>query len=208
MQTEALLLGQAGLLDRSFEDDYPTRLRREYLYLKRLHQLEPLPAHIWKLLRLRPANFPDLRIAQLASLLKKHPYLFSSIRNCSDVQSVHRLFETEVSDYWKTHYLLDKKSERVQYNIGATAKNAVLINAVAPVLFAYGKYKDEDRYCELSMQLLETCRAENNALLTYWKSLSVQTQNASDTQALIQLRTAYCEHFRCLECRVGLQILK
>ncbi|MCW5907707.1 MAG: DUF2851 family protein [Chitinophagales bacterium] len=208
MQTEALLLGQAGLLDQNFDDDYAAQLRKEYLYLKRLHQLEPLPRHVWKLLRLRPANFPDIRIAQLASLLIKHKHLFSAARNCFNVKSVHRLFETEVSEYWKTHYLLDKKSARVKYNIGTSTKNVLLINAVAPVLFAYGKYKDEDKYCEQSMELLETCQPENNALLTYWKSHSVQAKNAFDTQALIQLRTAYCENFRCLECRVGLQLLK
>lgn len=208
LQVEALLFGQAGLLDERTEDEYPNQLRKEFLYLKRLHNLEPMPKHVWKLLRMRPANFPTIRLAQLAALLCKETHIFSSILHAADVKSIHRFFDVDVSPYWKTHYLFDKASNKVKSHIGTSTKNILLINAVAPVLFAYGKYKSEEIYCERALQLLEDCTAETNKIITDWKNLGVSTSHAFDTQALLQLRTAYCNRFRCLECNIGLHILK
>lgn len=208
LQIEALLFGQAGWLQEKAEDDYPNRLRKEYLYLKRLYNLEPLPVHIWKLLRLRPANFPTIRIAQLAALFSTQTHLFSSLLEAKDIKSIHRFFEVQVSPYWKTHYLFDKPSVQVKSNIGASAKNILLINAVAPLLFAYGKYKGNETYCDRALQLLEVAKPESNSLLKDWNTFGVKSSSAFESQALLQLRNNYCNRFRCLECTVGLSILK
>lgn len=208
LQIEALLFGQAGWLEEKAEDDYPKQLRKEYLYLKRLYNLEPLPKHIWKLLRLRPANFPTIRIAQLAALFSTQTHLFSSLLDAKDIKAVHRFFDVQVSPYWKTHYLFDKPSAHVKSNIGASAKNILLINAVAPLLFAYGKYKGSETYCDRALQLLEMAKPESNRLLKDWNSFGVKSSSAFDSQALLQLRNHYCNRFRCLECAVGLSILK
>lgn len=208
LQLEALLFGLAGFLEEQFDDEYPNQLRKEFLYLKRLHHLQPLPKHLWKFLRLRPSNFPTLRLAQLAAIMHKEVKLFSGILAAADVKAIHRLLEVEVSDYWQTHYQFDKPAEQVNSHLGKAMKDVLLINAVVPVLFAYGKYKDDERYCDKAMTLLESCPAENNSIIKGWKELNQQPAKASHSQALLQLKREYCDSFRCLECAVGGKILR
>jgi hypothetical protein len=208
LQLEALLFGQAGFLEGDFEDDYPKQLRKEYLYLKRLYQLEPLPKHLWKMLRLRPANFPTIRLAQLAAVLQYESGIFSTLTGDPRVKAVHRFFDVQVSPYWQTHYTFDKESKAVRSGVGAATKNLLLINAIAPLLFAYGKYKSDESYCDKALELLESVKPESNAILNNWEALGVKPANAFDTQALLQLKNEYCDKHRCLQCTVGLQILK
>lgn len=208
MQLEALLFGQAGFLEGDFEDDYPKQLRKEYLYLKRLYQLEPLPKHLWKMLRLRPANFPTIRLAQLAAVLQYESGIFSTLISDPRVKAVHRFFDVQVSPYWETHYTFDKESKAVRSGVGTATKNLLLINAIAPLLFAYGKYKSNESYCDKALELLESVKPESNAILNNWEALGVKPLNAFDTQALLQLKNEYCDKHRCLQCTVGLQILK
>ncbi len=207
-QLEALIFGQAGFLDEKYDDVYPNSLRKEYNYLKRLHHLQPLKKPMWKFLRLRPSNFPTIRLAQLAALMKKEVKLFSAVLNAKNAKTIRSVFEVQVNDYWKTHYLFDKESKKVYSHIGNSQKNILLINAVAPVLFAYGKYKASEVYCERALQLIESCEPENNSIISSWKKLGFQPSNASETQALLQLRNEYCNNFRCLECSVGASILQ
>lgn len=208
LQLEALLFGQAGFLEDKQDDEYPNQLRKEYLYLKRLHGLQPLQKHQWKLLRLRPSNFPTLRIAQLAALLGKNAKLFSQVLNARNTKTIHQMLDVEVSPYWQSHYQFDKPSKKVNHHIGADMKNILLINAVAPVLFAYGKYKDNEEPCDRALELLQQCNAESNSIITGWGKLGVKAASAYETQALLQLKTTYCDKFRCLECGVGIKILK
>jgi len=208
LQMEALLFGQAGFLEEKFDDDYPNQLRKEYLYLKRLHNLEPLHKSVWKFLRLRPSHFPTVRLAQLAALMNKETKLFSAFTQVRNIKSLQQLLDVEVSPYWKNHYRFDKSSPKAQTNPGAAMKNILLINAVVPVLFAYGKYKDADAYCERAISLLEKCNPENNSVITGWKKLNVEISNAGQTQALLQLKGDYCDKFRCLDCAIGVRVLK
>ncbi len=208
LQIEALVFGQAGFLDEKFVDDYPNQLRKEYNYLKRLYQLKPLQKHVWKFLRLRPSNFPTIRLAQLAALMGKDVKLFSNIIEAKNAKSLYKFLDVEVNEYWKTHFQFDKPSKKVNSHIGADMKDILLINAVAPVLFAYGKHKGDEDYCDKAMALLETCKPESNAVITGWGKYGIEAKNASDTQALLQLKKEYCDKFRCLECAVGLSILK
>lgn len=208
LQLEALLFGQAGFLEDKYDDEYPNQLRKEYLYLKRLHGLQPLQKHQWKFLRLRPSNFPTLRIAQLAALLGKNAKLFSHVLNARNTKAIHNLLNVEVSPYWQNHYQFDKPSKKVNHHLGADMKNILLINAVAPALFAYGKYKDTEDPCDRALELLQQCSAESNSIITGWRKLGIQATSAYETQALLQLKTTYCDKFRCLECGVGIKILK
>lgn len=208
LQMEALLFGQAGFLEEKHDDDYPNQLHKEYLYLKRLHNLHPLKTQTWKFLRLRPSNFPTLRLAQLAALMHKEVKLFSKIIEAKNIKAIHQLFEVEVSDYWQQHYQLDKPSKKVNSHLGSSMKNILLINAVAPMLFAYGKYKDNEAHCDKAILLLEKCEAESNSIITGWKKLNVIAANAHETQSLLQLKNEYCDKFRCLECAIGNKILK
>lgn len=208
LQLEALLFGQAGFLEDRQDDEYPKQLRKEYLYLKRLYSLQPLSSDMFKLLRLRPSNFPTLRLAQLAALMHKEVKMFSLILEAKTPKAIHDLLEFEVSAYWKEHYQFDKPSKNVNCNLGSSMKNILLINAIAPALFAYGKYKDNQEYCDRALELLQQCKAESNSVITGWKELEIEPANAFESQALLQLKNNYCDKFRCLECAVGIKILK
>ncbi len=207
LQVYALVFGQAGFLYKEYDDEYPNQLRKEYNYLKRLHQLEPMEKHVWKFLRLRPANFPTVRLAQLAALMSKEVKLFSQILDAKNVKLIHDFFEVEVADYWLTHYNFDRPSKRSDRGLGIGMKNILLINVVAPVLFTYGKYKGGEEYCERAVQLLESCKPESNSVIEGWKKLNIKPANAFESQYLLQLKNEYCDKFRCLECAIGHKVL-
>lgn len=207
MQIEALLFGQAGFLQQPFDDEYPNQLRKEYLYLKKLHNLQALEKHTWKFLRLRPSNFPTLRIAQLAALINSQPKLFSKITEANSVQQIQQIFKTNVSGYWQTHYVFDKPSKKYNAQIGASMGNVLFINAVAPVLFAYGRYKDNEKLCNNTFLFLEKSKPETNTITRNWAELNWQAENAFQSQAMLQLKNEYCNKFRCVECAMGAAIL-
>lgn len=207
-QLEALLFGQAGFLKEKSEDEYAEKLRKEYLFLKRLHQLTPLQKHWWKWLRLRPSNFPEVRLAQLAALIHQEPKVFSKIIEAESTNTFIRLLAVNVSDYWKHHYRLAVPSKTKIPTLGTSMKNTLLINAVVPMLFAYGKYKNRAEYVDRALAFLEECKPENNSIITSWKKLKFIADNAAQSQALIQLKNEYCSKFRCLDCAIGTSILR
>lgn len=208
LQLEALVFGQAGFLEEKYGDEYPQQLRKEYMYLKRLHNLQPIEKHLWKFLRLRPSNFPTIRLAQLAAMMHYDTKMFSNVLEAKDVKAIFKYFDVDMSPYWKEHYHFDKPSDKVNSHIGDAAKNTLLINAVAPVLFAYGKYKANEDYCDRALKLLELCKPEANSIVTMWKELGIKPANAYDTQALLQLNNEHCTAFNCLNCSIGHSILK
>lgn len=206
-QVEALLFGQAGMLEAEHDDAYPRSLRREYTYLKKLHSLQPLQLHEWKFFRVRPASFPTVKIAQLAALLVREVHLFSGLMSCTDMKSLHRFFEVEVHSYWHTHYQFDKPSGKGTSGIGHMLTDVVVINAVIPLLFAYGRYKDDEVLCQRALDMLAELTPEDNAIIRMWDGLGIAAQTAHDTQALLQLRNEYCQHGRCLQCQIGHRLL-
>lgn len=208
LQIEALLFGAAGLLHTTYDDEYARTLQKEFMYLKRLHRLDTLQGTEWKYLRLRPANFPTLRIAQLAALLQTQNFSFSKILNCTSVAEIEKLLQPQVSEYWKTHYRFDKQSNQVRSSLGESMKQVIIINAIVPVLFAYGKYKQDDTYCDRALQLLEECQPEGNSIIKQWNALGISTTNSYQTQGLLQLKNEHCDKFSCLQCGIGLKILK
>lgn len=134
--------------------------------------------------------------------------MFSRILEAKNVKAIHRLFEVDVSEYWQNHYRFDKPSKKVNSHLGTSMKNTLLINAVAPVLFAYGKYKDNEEYCNRTFALLQNCEAESNSIISGWKKLNQIPSSASESQALLQLKNEYCDKFRCVDCAIGSKILK
>ena len=140
--------------------------------------------------------------------MNKEVKLFSQILESKNAKSIHKFLDAEVSDYWKSHYQFDKPSKKVNSHLGASMKDVLLINVVAPVLFAYGKYKDDETYCDKAFRLLETCKPEVNSIITGWKKMNIKPLNACDSQSLLQLKNEYCDKFRCLDCAVGHSILK
>lgn len=206
-QVEALLFGQAGLLGREFEEDYPQQLQREFLFLRKKYRLQPLTAEIWKFLRLRPANFPTLRIAQLAALICSNDHLFSKLLAAQNIREIENCLAVKISAYWKDHYVFDKTSGRQDKPLGRDTIHLLVVNTIAPFLFMYGKHRDEDGYRTRALQLLESLPAEKNAVIDQWRVLGVSAYHADQSQALLQLKTGYCDHQQCLQCAIGNAIL-
>ncbi len=207
-QIEALLFGQSGLLDDELEDDYPRRLQKEFKFLQKKYQLTPIEKISWKFLRMRPANFPTIRIAQFAQLVFQSVHLFSKVLAAQNVKEIENMFDLKLSNYWQTHYVFDKESVKRKKSLGKNAIHLFVINSIAPIIFLYGKMKDNDEYKEKAFQLLEEVPAEKNNTITKWNELGMTPESAYQSQALLQLKNEYCTKKRCLSCAVGNGILK
>ena len=206
-QLEALLMGQAGFLEKVEQDEYQLRLHKEYRFLQVKYGLKPMEISQWKLLRLRPDNFPTVRLAQFASLIFRSSKLFSVILETHSGKELRKLFDTRVTEYWQKHYLFGRKSSVSTKKMGEKSIDILLINTVIPFLFAWGKKKNDQHRMEEAIRLLEEIKPENNAIIHRWKERGVTCQSAFDSQALLQLKKNYCEEKKCLQCRIGHKVL-
>jgi hypothetical protein len=206
-QLEALLLGQANLLNETFEDDYPKLLQREYVFLSKKYKLTPIsiPVHF---LRMRPGNFPTIRLAQLAALIYQSYHLFSKILETDNVQEVKKLLQCTANDFWHYHYQLHTPSDYKKKTIGSSTISSIIINTIVPSLFAYGLYHGNEIQKRKALQWLEQLESEKNSILTGFSSYFIASKTAYDSQALIELKNEYCIKKRCLECSVGNAILR
>ncbi len=208
LQIEALLFGQAGMLTTKTKSDYITSLYTEYHFLSNKYSIEPaLNFSQWKFLRLRPANFPTLRVAQFASLLQSTQGLFSKIIEGS-VSDLLSLFDTAPSIYWQSHYHFSKPSVKGAHALGRSSKEILLINAIVPILIAYGKLADDQHQIERAVELLQQLPAEKNKIITYWQEVGVVAKSAFDTQGLIEQHNHMCLKRQCLNCVVGTTLIK
>ena len=205
MQLEALLLGTAGLLQSIVEDTYVIQLQREYQFLQHKYQLEPLTATQWKFARMRPANFPTIKIAQLAAIIENQSQLFSKVCSATSIQQLKQLFEAEVSDYWKQHYHCNKLSIKREKHVSGSTQELIIINTVIPVLFAYSLYVDEDKFRNKALYHLESTVAEDNKIIRQWESLGIKAKNAMQSQALLELKHEYCDQLKCEQCMIGMR---
>jgi hypothetical protein len=207
-QLEALLFGQAGLLqNEDLADEYTAALKQEYHFLKAKFDLTPLDSSHWKLLRLRPDNFPHIRIAQFAALIHSSSKLFSKMVENPTMDYLRGLFLCEPSIYWKTHYLFAIESPAKSKKLGSQSVNGILINTVVPFLFCYAFQKGNEDLKESALQLLEQVPSERNSILTGWQNLGIKSETAYDSQALLQLKKEYCDDKKCLRCRIGHKVL-
>jgi hypothetical protein len=217
-QIEALFLGQAGLLDvqsvpnmmreQAAADPYFLKLQHEYLYLAHKFELQPMDYKLWRFLRLRPQNFPYIRIVQLANLYCGEQARFSNVRDAGSVKDIYKIFDTKVSEYWETHYVFGSKSEPNRKKLTQSSINLIIINTVTPILFAYGRYCSEERYVTRSGLFLEQLKPEVNHITRAWEECGIELQSAADSQALIELQRNYCDKKDCLRCRFGYEFLK
>lgn len=206
-QLEALLLGQALLINGDFEEDYPRLLQREYKFLSVKHKLKQINKAP-DFLRMRPANFPTVRLAQLAALIFKSSHLFSRVLEIDSIAQLQDLFNVTANDYWHYHYLFDEATGYKEKNIGKTMIDNIIINTVVPVLFAYGLYHKNQAVKDKAINFLSNLSAESNSITKQWRLKSVTNRNAFDSQALIELKNNYCHEKKCLECAVGNKLLR
>lgn len=208
LQVEALLFGQAGFLETHFQDRYPQQLQNEYVFLRQKFKLLPIELHLWKFLRLRPVNFPTIRIAQFAALIHRSSNLFSKIMDAQQMHELVELINVDVSAYWNERYLFEKRTNFRYKKLGEESVHNIIINTVIPFLFVYGKMKGEEAYMEKALSLMEELNGESNSVITRWNALQVNVDKASSTQALLQLKNKYCDRKRCLHCSIGNFLLK
>ena len=207
-QIEAIFFGQAGILEDSDGDGYYLRLKKEYTYLQHKFGLIPMDASLWRFLRLRPANFPHIRIAQLACLYHRAYGLLSRIMETETLQGVRDILKGGTSEYWLTHYTFGGSSPSRPKTLSNTSLDLLIINTVVTFLYAYGLHKGNRVLCARAGSFLEELKAENNYITRMWEQCGMKTSNAADSQALIQLKKEYCDKKKCLYCRIGYEYLK
>lgn len=213
-QIEALFLGQAGLLEKALSiGDYALRLQREYAYQQRLFELsEPLSAAQWKYLRLRPQSFPHIRLAQLANLYHRGGTGLAALRDAAmsdaPVERLHALFATEAGPNWVAESDTAKGRKAAGLSISRSTRQLLLINTAVPVLYAHAQAHRHEAQRERALDLLRLLPAEDNRILRQWRDCGIAVDTASDSQALLQLKRAYCDRIDCLRCRLGYEYLK
>ncbi|MDL2255063.1 DUF2851 family protein [Parabacteroides sp. OttesenSCG-928-G06] len=207
-QIEALLFGQAGMLEYPGECAYYRLLQREYRFFQKKYGLRQLEGSLFKNLRVRPGNFPYERLAQLAAIWHSYDTLFSLLLEAGTPRELKNYFRIPPSDYWKTHYHFRYASPPKEKQIGETSLNILLINTVVPMFFAYGHYHKLPQYNERALRLLEILPAEKNTVVYSFNRAGIPVRHAGDSQALIQLKRNYCEQKKCMYCRIGYCLLK
>ena len=217
-QIEAIFMGQAGLLElntipaqyqqQALNEGYFAKLRNEYQYLAHKFSLTPMNAQLWRFLRLRPQNFPHIRIAQLANLYYQRKATLSALIDCQDMPAMAAMLRTQVTPYWETHYTFGSESFRNAKHLSPFSINLLMINTCVPMLFAYGRHSMKEALCDRAFDILEQLKAENNHIIRMWKECGLDVKSAGDSQALIQLKREYCDKKECLRCRIGFEYLK
>ncbi|MBO4964518.1 MAG: DUF2851 family protein, partial [Prevotella sp.] len=170
--------------------------------------MTPINPSVWRFLRLRPQNFPHIRISQLANLFYENSANLSKIVECTTVEQLQELMKTKVTPYWETHYTFGSTSTRTQKNLSAASINLLMINTAIPTMFAYGRHTMNDTLCDRAIDLLDQLKAENNHITRMWQECGLPVTSAGDSQALIQLKKEYCDKRNCLRCRIGYEYLK
>lgn len=207
LQVEALLYGQAGMLEEHCRDEYFLELKREYAFLQKKYGLQPMSPLHWKFMRMRPVNFPSIRISQLAGLVVNPMHLFSKILEEKNAKELLKYFEADASEYWETHFRFGKISKIKTRHIGKTSLEGLLINAVSPVLFAYGKHRQDEVLMERAFDLLACLKPENNRITREYMGAGFNNNTAYESQALLGLNELYCKQKKCLECAIGMKLI-
>ncbi|MBL7736244.1 MAG: DUF2851 family protein [Chitinophagaceae bacterium] len=205
-QLESLLLGQTGALAGHFTGEYPLALQEEYRFLRRKYSMSGIniPLHF---LRMRPMGFPTVRLAQLAMLIHQSAPFFARIKESAGIGELKQLFQATAGDYWHHHYLVDQASAYRPKKLGRQMVNNIIINTAAPIMFAYGRLHQEQACMEKAMDWIRQAEAEKNAIARSFAALGLNSLDAADSQALIELKTRYCDKRKCLDCAIGHAIL-
>ena len=203
VQLEAMLLGCAGFLQIESDEEYPLLLKREYEAMKAKFNLLSLPVERWKFMRMRPMNFPTVRLAQLAQMIHRHGTLFSKVKEAATIEEIRALFDVKASSYWDTHFRFSVEGSYKPKHLGEGITDVLVINAVVPLLFCYGKFHQDEVCCEKALRFLEQTAAEDNTIVRHFIDRGLVPHNAMQSQALLHLYPIYCRRKRCLECSIG-----
>ncbi|CAM1366303.1 conserved hypothetical protein [Tenacibaculum sediminilitoris] len=206
-QLSALLFGQAGFLADEIEDSYYQQLQKEYAYIQHKQKLQPIAKHTFQFFRMRPSNFPTIRIAQLVALYVKCQNLFSRLIDISRLEEFYNLLSVEVNDFWKTHYTFETESKKSTKKLTKPFIDLLIINTVIPLKFVYEQGKGDINE-ESLLYLIQQLKPESNSIVSKFSELKIKTDNAFQTQALLELKNNYCAKKRCLQCAIGNYLIK
>jgi hypothetical protein len=203
------LFGQAGFLNIDPEDEYSFRLKSEYEFLKNKHNLVTMDNSLWKYAKLRPGNFPSIRIAQVAALLSKYQSLWEVFITLEDIKDIYSVFDITASEYWDNHYVFGKISPNiVSKRLGKTAVDSLIINVLSSMIFTYSIYRGDETLRERAIYFLEVLAAESNSIVNEWIECGIKPNNALESQALLHLQSEYCANKRCLKCAIGNEVIE
>lgn len=206
-QVEALLLGQAGLLGNHLCDDYVRKLNKEYKFLKEKYSLRTISNTV-HFLRMRPGSFPTIRLSQLAMLIHESGSRLVTLIDGGALSDLQQTLNTEASSYWNTHYLPGRLSEPLIKKTGSQLVNNILINSLIPFLFTFGDYHGEERYIDRAFEWMHKLLPEKNTITNKFRSIGMVSRNAADSQAQLEMKSSYCDEKRCLDCAIGVALLK
>jgi hypothetical protein len=206
---EAILFGQAGMLECSdiHSDDYRLALIKEYNYQREKFHLKPIPGHLWKFMRLRPSAFPTIRISQFAKLINSSMGLFSRCMEAKDLSEFRKILRVGCSSYWDNHFTFGNVSSNSDKILGDTTVQIIILNTVVPFMFAYGIARDNEALKDKALTLLEGLKPEVNSIIKGFSSCGVKADSAFFSQALVHLKSQYCNRRKCLFCRIGANVL-
>lgn len=205
---ESLLFGLSGMLSSEKKDSYSTQLVQEYKHQKKKYNLREDHTLNWNFMKMRPANFPSIRLSQLSQLLVKSNGLMASIIEIKNIKDLESFFQVNASEYWNTHYVFDKESTSTSVKkTGKSLITNIILNAVIPLLFTHAKIKRDDTLSERALQFLEELKAEKNAIVSKWKEAGLRANSAGESLGLVHLTETYCKTFRCLDCTIGHKLI-
>ena len=208
-QIEAILFGVGGMLTKEMPPGYPSMLRKEFDFLKKKYNLGEIAALQWKFMRMRPVHFPTIRIAQLATIVGSGSSFISLLSEIDDVAAWINIFRVSpYHDYWKSHYHFKSPSAVVEKRLGLSTAHSLIINVVVPFMFYYGKMQGLSWLRERALLLLSQLPAESNSIMKQWAHYGWRAEDAGQAQALLQLKKFYCDERKCLQCAVGMQLIK
>jgi hypothetical protein len=206
---EALLFGQAGLLDVDVEDEYSFNLKSEYQFLKNKHNLVTMNSSLWKYAKLRPVNFPTIRIAQMAAILNKYQSLWETVVTMENIKDIYDMFDVTASKYWDNHYVFGKiSSKELPKRLGKNAVHTLVINVFVPTIFVYAIYRGDETFKERAIYFLESLPAESNSVVNEWIKCGIKPVSALQSQALLHLQNEYCTGKKCLKCTIGKEVIQ
>ncbi|MDR3046026.1 MAG: DUF2851 family protein [Bacteroidales bacterium] len=207
-QIYALIFGQAGMLEEPCEDDYYLQLSSEYQYLRYKYKLTPIPKSCWNYLRLRPKNFPCIRLAEFSELLFRAPKLFNNLLEGISTQELLKVLSVTPDAYWQTHYHFGKCVKSSNLSVGKAAAFSIIINTLVPILFSYSVFHGDETMQNRAVSVLESVEFEENSITRIYREIGFPTGSALDSQAILQLKREYCSKKQCLKCSIGSFILR
>ena len=207
LQVESLLMGVAGFLNQKISDPYFLELKKEFTFLGKKHKLSPMETPGWKFLRMRPANFPTIRISQLAAIYNRHQNLFRKLIEAAGYPDIVKILKVETEDYWRSHYSFGEKSNRRNTALGESSIDLIIINTIVPFLFSYGVINDLSEFQEKATYLLQAIHPEKNRITRKWEKTGLKFTSAFSTQGSIELFENHCRLKKCLQCKIGVACL-